>query len=42
MYILVNGEKVKEISSDINLGSIITNDDYNTLVNYNQALSEYF
>jgi hypothetical protein len=35
-------EKIKEITSDIDLGSILTEEDYNTLVKYNAELSKYF
>lgn len=34
--------KLKEITDDISLGDIISDDDYNTLVSYNAKLSEYF
>lgn len=34
--------QVKDITSDMSLGSIISEEDYNTLVKYNEALSEYF
>ena len=35
-------EKIQEITADIDLGSILTEEDYNTLVKYNSELSKYF
>ena len=34
--------KLKEITDDISLGDIISDDDYNTLVSYNAELADYF
>lgn len=35
-------EQVKDITSNLEIGDIISSDDYQTLINYNSALADYF
>ena len=35
-------KQVKDITNDLEIGDIISSDDYQTLINYNSALSDYF
>lgn len=35
-------EQVKDITSDLEIGDIISSDNYQTLINYNSALADYF